>query len=44
MVYFIESYHSCDAIFSHPLRLGDRIQLLDKDFGWTGETEDISVF
>ena len=30
--------------FSHPLRLGDRIQVQDKDFDWTGEVEDISGF
>ena len=30
--------------FSHPLRLGDRIRVLDKDFDWTGEIEDISAF
>ncbi len=30
--------------FSHPLRLGDRIQVLDKDFDWTGVVEDISGF
>ncbi len=30
--------------FSHPLRLGDRIQVQDKDFDWTGEVEDISAF
>ncbi len=30
--------------FSHPLRLGDRIQVLDKDFDWTGIVEDISGF
>lgn len=30
--------------FSHPLRLGDRIRVLDKDFDWTGEVEDITAF
>ncbi|WP_250149321.1 mechanosensitive ion channel family protein [Flagellimonas sp. 389] len=30
--------------FSHPLRLGDRVRVLDKDFDWTGEVEDISGF
>ncbi|MEM0931292.1 MAG: mechanosensitive ion channel domain-containing protein [Bacteroidota bacterium] len=30
--------------FSHPLRLGDRIRVLDKDFDWTGIVEDISGF
>jgi small-conductance mechanosensitive channel len=30
--------------FSHPLRLGDRIRVLDKDFDWTGKVEDISGF
>ncbi|WP_240467656.1 mechanosensitive ion channel family protein [Flagellimonas sp. HSM57] len=30
--------------FSHPLRLGDRVRVMDKDFDWTGEVEDISGF
>ena len=30
--------------FSHPLRLGDRIRVLDKDFDWTGVVMDISAF
>ena len=30
--------------FSHPLRLGDRIRVQDKDFNWTGVVEDISGF
>nr|WP_299338231.1 mechanosensitive ion channel family protein [Allomuricauda sp.] len=30
--------------FSHPLRLGDRIRVMDKDFDWTGVVEDISGF
>ncbi|WP_136468118.1 mechanosensitive ion channel family protein [Flagellimonas onchidii] len=30
--------------FSHPLRLGDRIRVLDNDFDWTGKVEDISGF
>ena len=30
--------------FSHPLRLGDRVQILDKDFNWTGVVEDITAF
>ncbi|MGW9686695.1 mechanosensitive ion channel family protein [Flagellimonas sp. 2504JD1-5] len=30
--------------FSHPLRLGDRIRVLDSDFDWTGKVEDISGF
>lgn len=30
--------------FNHPLRLGDRVQILDKDFDWTGEIEDITGF
>ncbi len=30
--------------FSHPLRLGDRIRVQDKDFDWTGVVEDISGF
>ncbi len=30
--------------FNHPLRLGDRIRVQDKDFDWTGKVEDISGF
>ncbi|RZS93548.1 mechanosensitive ion channel domain-containing protein [Aquimarina brevivitae] len=30
--------------FSHPVRLGDRIRVLDKDFDWTGEVKDITSF
>lgn len=30
--------------FSHPLRIGDRICVLDKDFDWTGEVIDITGF
>lgn len=30
--------------FSHPLRLGDRIRVMDSDFDWTGKVEDISGF
>ncbi|WP_438712421.1 mechanosensitive ion channel domain-containing protein [Aquimarina muelleri] len=30
--------------FSHPLRIGDRIRVLDKDFDWTGEVADITGF
>ncbi|MEL6306351.1 MAG: mechanosensitive ion channel domain-containing protein, partial [Bacteroidota bacterium] len=30
--------------FNHPLRLGDRIRVQDKDFDWTGVVEDISGF
>src|SRR5690606_35499938 len=30
--------------FSHPLRLGDRIRVMDKDFDWSGKVEDISGF
>lgn len=30
--------------FSHPLRLGDRVRVMDKDFDWTGKVEDISGF
>ena len=30
--------------FNHPLRLGDRVQVHDKDFDWTGIVEDISGF
>nr|WP_299174157.1 mechanosensitive ion channel domain-containing protein [uncultured Allomuricauda sp.] len=30
--------------FSHPLRLGDRIRVMDSDFDWMGKVEDISGF
>lgn len=30
--------------FNHPVRLGDRIRILDKDFDWTGVVEDITGF
>ncbi len=30
--------------FNHPLRLGDRIRVMDKDFDWSGKVEDISGF
>nr|WP_025666857.1 MULTISPECIES: mechanosensitive ion channel domain-containing protein [unclassified Aquimarina] len=30
--------------FSHPVRIGDRIRILDKDFDWTGEVKDITGF
>ncbi|WP_378178578.1 mechanosensitive ion channel domain-containing protein [Aquimarina sp. SS2-1] len=30
--------------FSHPLRIGDRIRVLDKDFDWTGQVKDITGF
>lgn len=30
--------------FAHPLRIGDRIRVLDKDFNWIGEVKDISGF
>ncbi|WP_299260208.1 mechanosensitive ion channel domain-containing protein [uncultured Aquimarina sp.] len=30
--------------FSHPLRIGDRIRVLDKDFDWTGRVKDITGF
>lgn len=30
--------------FNHPLRIGDRIKILDKDFDWTGEVKDITGF
>jgi len=30
--------------FSHPLRLGNRIRVLDKDFDWTGKVVDITGF
>ena len=29
---------------SHPVRIGDRIRILDKDFDWTGEVKDITGF
>jgi small-conductance mechanosensitive channel len=30
--------------FSHPVRIGDRIRVLDKDFDWTGEVKNITGF
>jgi len=30
--------------FSHPMRIGDRIKVLDKDFNWSGEVKDITGF
>lgn len=30
--------------FNHPVRLGNRIRILDKDFDWTGVVEDITGF
>lgn len=30
--------------FNHPVRLGDGIRILDKDFDWTGEVKDITGF
>ncbi len=30
--------------FSHPMRIGDRIRILDKDFDWTGEVKNITGF
>lgn len=30
--------------FNHPVRLGHRIRILDKDFDWTGEVKDITGF
>ncbi|TPN86046.1 mechanosensitive ion channel domain-containing protein [Aquimarina algicola] len=30
--------------FSHPVRIGDRIRVLDKDFNWTGQVKDITGF
>ncbi len=30
--------------FSHPVRIGDRIRILDKDFNWIGEVKDITGF
>lgn len=30
--------------FNHPLRIGDRIRILDKDFDWSGEVKDITGF
>lgn len=29
---------------SHPLRIGDRIRVMDKDFDWVGEVKDITGF
>ena len=30
--------------FNHPVRIGDRIRVLDKDFDWSGEVVDITGF
>ncbi|GAA3515623.1 hypothetical protein GCM10022393_31960 [Aquimarina addita] len=30
--------------FSHPVRIGDRIRIMDKDFDWTGVVKDITGF
>ena len=30
--------------FNHPVRLGNRIRILDKDFDWTGRVVDITGF
>jgi small-conductance mechanosensitive channel len=30
--------------FNHPVRLGDRIKILDKDFNWVGVVTDITGF
>ncbi len=30
--------------FSHPMRIGDRIRILEKDFDWVGEVTDITGF
>ena len=30
--------------FNHPIRIGDRIRILDKDFNLTGEIKDITSF
>ncbi|MDH5413544.1 MAG: mechanosensitive ion channel family protein [Flavobacteriaceae bacterium] len=30
--------------FSHPLRIGDRIRVLDKDFNWVGRVTNITGF
>lgn len=30
--------------FSHPMRIGDRICVVDKDHDWSGEVQDISGF
>ena len=30
--------------FNHPLRIGHRIRILDKDFDWSGEVKDITGF
>lgn len=30
--------------FSHPIRIGDKIRIMDKDFDWSGELVDITGF
>ncbi len=35
---------SAILFFNHPVRIGDRIKVLDKDFEWIGEVKDITGF
>lgn len=35
---------SAILFFNHPVRIGDRIKVLDKDFDWVGEVKDITSF
>lgn len=30
--------------FNHPMRIGDRIRVIDKDYNWVGEVKDITGF
>ncbi len=30
--------------FYHPIRIGHRIKIIDKDYDWTGEVKDITAF
>ena len=30
--------------FNHPMRIGDRIRVIDKDYNWIGEVKDITGF
>jgi small-conductance mechanosensitive channel len=35
---------SAILFFNHPMRIGDRIKVIDKDYNWVGEIKDITGF
>jgi len=35
---------SAILFFNHPMRIGDRIRVIDKDYNWVGEIKDITGF